>query len=366
MALFDKLKGLADKAKETAKDVADITKGVASSVAKDLEKMGNSPEAQAAREEARKAERARYEAEMIAKEQAKKDLFNYLVDNHADYSDDYRTKYKSYLESATEEEALELQFAIEKREQQDGIMLVKKHIENLQCDCDLGKGDCCWLGEHFYCTCSADTECPRKKYIKAKQCDTLFSNAHLPYAKVLGSFKLEQNIWGDGEWCYRNLDVDFEASDVIRAFFAEFLPEYGQDLLGDKIVLAYFYENGLGQKNSALDILFDYKEKTGGKALPWFPTILELEEIDLRQEFFKNPSLYDRNRKDFMYTVRILNIVNNPDKLSAYFEDTSNISIEQLYNPDGTIKDAGIGGAKEGFYGDVIFNIVESWGGEEE
>ena len=57
MALFDKLKGI-------AKDVSKTVGAVAKSAANDISKMGNSPEAQAKREEAKQAEYARIREEM--------------------------------------------------------------------------------------------------------------------------------------------------------------------------------------------------------------------------------------------------------------------------------------------------------------
>ena len=360
--------GLFDKLKNAAKDAADIAKGIASSAAKDLAMMGNSPEAQAAREEAKKAEAARQAAEEQKKQEEKQALFNDLLENYDDYSDEHHEKWKKYLYMASDEEMEELERLIEEKRNQAKENCVKAYVESLagKTNCDIGKGDCCWHGEHFFCTCG-DADCPRKKYVKAKQMDSLFAEEHLPYVKVFASFRKERAMFEEDKWIYPGPDAGFGLSDVLRTFFATFLPEYEWKLMDRDDVLEYFYDNGLGRNNPALDILFTYKEKTGGKALPWFPTIiLELEDRDLRQDFFKNPSLYDHGYQDFIYTAGILDIVSNPEKLMNYYTDTSAISVDQLYNADGTIKEAGIGGPKAGFYGDVIYNIVESWGGEEE
>ena len=83
--------------------------------------------------------------------------------------------------------------------------------------------------------------------------------------------------------------------------------------------------------------------------------------MNICMPYFKNPSLYDRSREDLEYTAKILDIVSNEEKRNAAFPASADVSLEKLFNEDGTIKEAGIGGPRKGFYGDVIYNIVSTW-----
>ena len=86
---------------------------------------------------------------------------------------------------------------------------------------------------------------------------------------------------------------------------------------------------------------------------------------DLGDPIFRNLSLYDRSEEDFEYTVNIIAVVLDEERLQGYYRDTSNISVEQLYDADGKVKSAGKGGPEKGFYGDTIWNTVEGWAGED-
>ena len=82
--------------------------------------------------------------------------------------------------------------------------------------------------------------------------------------------------------------------------------------------------------------------------------------LHLDLDFYKNPSLYKRSDEEFDYTVKTFEIVMDPEKLAQYY-DPESININDLFNSKGNIKAAGIGGPQAGFYGDTIWNTIESW-----
>lgn len=87
----------------------------------------------------------------------------------------------------------------------------------------------------------------------------------------------------------------------------------------------------------------------------------ESDYLNITLPFFKNPSLYDRSREDLEYTATMLDIVSSSKKRAAASLTSDEVSLNKLFNEDGTIKEAGIGGPRKGFYGDVIYNIVGTW-----
>ena len=92
--------------------------------------------------------------------------------------------------------------------------------------------------------------------------------------------------------------------------------------------------------------------------------IIGIDYDKLYNPIFKNASLYNRSTKDFEYSVNIIFTVLDEKKLQGYFKDTGNISLSQLLDANGNVLEAGLGGPKNGFYGPCIWNVVESWGGE--
>ena len=77
--------------------------------------------------------------------------------------------------------------------------------------------------------------------------------------------------------------------------------------------------------------------------------------------YLVDPSLYYRNIDDFVYTVNIFETVLDPSKLSSYFHDIKDISIEQLYDDSGKIKPAGSKSTADDL--STIYGTVESWAG---
>ena len=355
MAFFDKLKGAADKAKEAAIKAAAVAK----------EKM-------------EQQQQAVQQAEEDRKNGEKQKLYDYLLANYSPLDNDAWAKMKQYEKIATEEEVKELNRLISMRWEKERNERTEKCLEAAlsKTDCDLGKGDCCWHEDKFYCTCGSDVDCPRKKYIKASQYGNIHAPEHWPYIKVLAAttrFKYGE----DSYYSYVN-SYDAKWGEFISVFFKRFLPNTiassdsdMRNLEGYEASSEYdnLYNHGLGDDNPLMAILYAINEKTDGQVKMSLPKLVWLEKqygIDMRQDFLKNPSLYNRSLRDMVYTARILDTVSNPEKLSKYFKDSGKVEVDQLYNADGTIKDAGVGGPKNGHYGDVIYNIVASWSEEEE
>lgn len=78
-------------------------------------------------------------------------------------------------------------------------------------------------------------------------------------------------------------------------------------------------------------------------------------------DYLLNPSLFHRNVKEFIYTVKAFEIVLNPQKLSKYFHNWEDISIADFFDKSGNIKPAG--GPDTHDDTGTIFGTIESWGG---
>lgn len=135
--------------------------------------------------------------------------------------------------------------------------------------------------------------------------------------------------------------------------------KYGIDLT-DNPFIKYFQQ-------------FVKKIKPDKKHASYLNTLIMMSENDdsLRERikstgrgedtYLIDPSLFYRNSEDFVYTIKIFENVLDPSKLSKYFKDMSEISIEQLYD-NGKIKPAG----NESTADDIktIYGQVEAWAGQ--
>lgn len=366
MALFDKLKGIADKAKDVAKDVAQTAKMTADCVKRDYSK---SPEAVAAREEAAAAR--------AAEEAAKKDKrIEELKEKLLEYYDSSPLLYDSYLREfallTSEEEAeayeaqiLDILFEKKKAAEQATLTELQAMLSSLTdtTNCDKNQGDCFWLGEKFYCTCGENVDCPKKKYVKKDQTGKLHAPEHAPYIKYLAQFERKKRYYDENEIYYLNKGTGtLEYADALTAFVTAFLPEHVGGIDAD-----FSYAHGLGDENPIMRILYYVHDQTNGEVVPSIMRLTELYEsgVDLNQSFFNNISLYKRNLNDFEYTAKVLDAASNPMKAIEVFGCSDKVNVDDLFNADGTIKAAGYGGPKAGFYGDEIYNIVSTWTEEE-
>ncbi len=224
----------------------------------------------------------------------------------------------------------------------------------LQPTCE--KGDCLWYSSSFYFTCPFECPCERKKYTK----------------KDWGSQTIRPEFWPYLKRLEKREGYSPNTNEIENDFMKEFLPQYGVE--NSKLAFI-FIKSGLVDDNPFLPIFFALKDapKVEGDI------ISNLEWLDIEYGFearigklgpvfenkiWTNLSLYDRSLEDFQYTVKVIMTVLNEDALMGYFKDISNISIEQLYDANGRVKPAGCGGPKAGFYGETIWNTVESWSGE--
>ena len=128
-----------------------------------------------------------------------------------------------------------------------------------------------------------------------------------------------------------------------------------------------FYRHGINPKeNPFVNFLDTLKFKPTKKQDVNFMRLGDLivsDHIDITKDYLTKESLYDRNEKDFIYTVKLFDIVNDRSKISKYFKDTTNITEADLYLDDSMneIKPAG----KDGDGIDTLYGTVESWSGED-
>lgn len=338
MAFFDKLKGAADKAKEAAVKAAAAAK----------EKMEQQQQAAQQAEEARIAEQA----------EAKKNKWIALIEQElSGHPTDECFRYWEVLSYEDRDK-----FTTQLRQ-------TYLHKLSESTNCDQGKGDCVWQNDKVFCSCGEDVDCPRKHYVKKSQKGILRSPEHIAYVKALSSFKRQSDSVDESKFRYfSSASVLINYRELLVDFFEAFLPRQTAGFLISKQAPDFLFDYGIGDDNPVMHIVYDIDEKSKGKISAHLNSLIGFWEkgIDLQQAFFNNQSLYDRDDQSFEYTVKVLDILSNPDKKSSYFKNPDKIDITQLFNADGTIKAAGVGGPKNGHYGDVIYNIVASWSEEEE
>lgn len=351
-----------------------------------LKDICETPQQKLQREE---AEKAALQAEKAAKAQELMDYLINVTDEEKNKSYlDYGNKEREFRWLATEEQKKQFEdrmkekYRLKEEAEKNAVRTaIEQNLEKQAADtgCEYGKGKCFWYGRAFYCTCG-DAECPKKKYINPNEhvWGEVIAEEHIPYIKLWGKFSGRYTTESRKPLFYDEDDEDgedqivgFTRVDLLRHFFDKFMPEGETELVPENNeynfpMMNYCIRYGLGKNNAMLDILFDYYQKTG-KRMPHVRVLTYLRdvlEIDLRQEFFKNPSLYDRNENDLLYAAVVLSTASNPDEVSKYFTNPDKVDVALLYNPDGSIKETGFGGPRNGHYGDVIYNLAGEWGAE--
>lgn len=127
-----------------------------------------------------------------------------------------------------------------------------------------------------------------------------------------------------------------------------------------------FYRHGINPKeNPFVNFLDTLKFKPTKKQDINFMRLGDLivsDHIDITKDYLTKESLYDRNENDFIYTVKLFDIVNDRSKISKYFKDTTHINESELYSDanGNEIKPVG----KEGDDTDTLYGTVEFWSGE--
>lgn len=218
------------------------------------------------------------------------------------------------------------------------------------------KGDCLWNSGSFYYTCGSDVDCPRIKTTKKSWGGEVKLPELWPYMKRLEELQKLQK---------ENSLSEKKEKEFFKDLLNEFMPNF----------LPYQYKIGVNVlfhgliNNKFFELLWDIRDietkNLGHKIDVLESAYLDGTTLNLNNDFYRNPSLYNRNDEDFDYTVKTFEIVLDNEKLSTYFKDVSNISVEQLFDANGNIKPAGIGGPEAGFYDDTLWNTVESWSGDD-
>lgn len=245
---------------------------------------------------------------------------------------------KKQAEAAKQEEAKKKAAAAAAEKAATAEKLKKAEILKPSCE----KGDCWWHKGSFYFTCPENFECERKTYTKKDWANDIPDARVIPYLK-----RLEKATGA-------------EEKEVYKDFMDEILPQYGRGQWG----MAEAVLNQCDPVPMINIALYLGKQPYMEDMVTKLKMLRTLKRDVIRNAFFMKESLYNRSTEDFKYTMDIAAVVLDEERLETYFKDTSAISIEQLYDNDGNIIEAGIGGPKNGFYGSCIFNIVESWGGE--
>lgn len=278
-------------------------------------------------------------------------------------------------ENRKEAERVAKQKAADERKAALELKKQKELEEILKPTCE--KGDCLWNENKFYFTCPVDCECERKKYTKKDWGTACAIPEFWPYMKRIEKMDAHDAKELDNKSFYdydeeelddENFYEDSVELEIYKDFMKEFFPQYGVDMwrIADE-----FIWNGLGKENKMLAVFETIKNA------PEQEDIIEklrcLRKYNFvnwdyifEDSFCTNISLYERSLDDFEYTVKLFATVLNEEELQKYFKDISNISVDQLYDTEGKIKPAGLGGPQKGFYGDTLYNTVESWAGEDD
>lgn len=254
---------------------------------------------------------------------------------------------------AAEEKAEKERIKRERKEAEE-LKKVKELEKILKPACE--NGDCLWNTGKFYFTCPENIECQKKKTTKKYWGDKVLHTELWPYMKRLEEIQKLQK---------ENMLSEKKEKEFFKDLLTEFMPNFA----------SYQYKIGMNilfhgiMNNDFFKLLWDIRDikvkNLGHKIDVLTSAYIEKISLNLKHEFYRNPSLYDRSDEDFDYTVRIFETVLDEEKLSTYFKDVMNISVEQLFDANGNIKPAGVGGPEAGFYDDTIWNTVESWSGDD-
>lgn len=127
-----------------------------------------------------------------------------------------------------------------------------------------------------------------------------------------------------------------------------------------------FFQHGIDPKKNGFIELFDKIDFPLTKDHDeYFTKLNDLyisDNIDLSKKYLTLNSLYDRSIEEFLYTVRLFDIVNTPYKINKYFKNAAEIDEWELFLDDNKqiIKPVG----NEGDGEDTLFGTVEAWSGE--
>lgn len=221
------------------------------------------------------------------------------------------------------------------------------------------KGDCVWNNHKFFFTCG-DVECPRKNIMSSDFGKPVTHPELWPFMKRYAEI---EKISKDEQFDYNKKSkiVSHYTNDVINALLPG-VKGYNDNFYETICLIIKF--NGVSPCANFFNLLYDIKD-LDLSTIEDKIIFLEEECVDYSQEFYRNPSLYDRPMEDFKFTVRLLDFASHEYKLSERLYDTSVVDFNQLFDTNGNIKPVGKGGAENGFYGfDYLWNVIRSWEGE--
>lgn len=225
-------------------------------------------------------------------------------------------------------------------------------------------GECCEYDGDFYYTCEKSVSCPRG--LKKQNYDRLQALENkqildfiIRYSnnKIVGYDEYDHRIYFIGQYA----DIFFPNLKELKPFIEEYLywpiSGFNPDLSPFTQFLFELNDKKLSYPNLAsnLEHLYGiYKEQRYGEREKVIESLLKTPSVLLR-----DPSLFARDLDDFKYSYAALELFSDKEGLSEYLKDPTKVNVDMLFNEDGTLKPAGIGGPEIGETEDGIWSLVD-------
>ena len=229
-------------------------------------------------------------------------------------------------------------------------------------------GECGIYYYHLYHSCEKSTPCPKMlkreyyndmhtvsdnrifdfimRYVRAEESQHFTEKEHILDEYVS---TLLPNLSEISE-CLTEGVLISEGMDPDESLFLTFLFE-----MNNKCVATENFSPNINQ-------LYDYYQKTR--------IAIGAEDKDRKERvdrllvypsvLLRDPSLFERDTEDFKYSYARIDAFCSPDFLAKFFKDVSLVTVDLLFDKNGNLKPAGIGGAEIGETGDTIWNTLES------
>lgn len=231
--------------------------------------------------------------------------------------------------------------------------------EGLGCCC----GDCCVYQSALYYTCEKSAACPRE--LKKQYFD--------------GSMRSISNLeMFDFVKRYSYFENNMHDYDKAKVILFQYVDRYFPNLkkYREEIVIRYIAWEGMDpQMSPFISFLFEANEKCSdyenlGNNLNALYEIYRDSKYTPKQAvvagllkrpsiLLKDPALFARNRKDFDYSYKVIQLLSDRNELPEYFYNTENIGVDLVFKEDGTLRPAGIGGPDIGESEDGIWNVID-------
>lgn len=229
-------------------------------------------------------------------------------------------------------------------------------------DCPYGR--CCEYDDGFYYTCEKSVSCPRGLKKQHYDClQTLENKEILDFIIRYSSNKIigynEYNL----EMYYLNeyADTFFPNLKFLKSFIVECLRWSTSSLNPNLSPFTQFLfelnDKKLSYPNLASNLkhLYGiYKEQRYGEREKVIVSLLKTPSVLLR-----DPTLFARDFEDFKYSYGTIELFSDKKGLSEYLKDHTKVNVDMLFNDDGTLKPAGIGGPEIGETADGIWSLVD-------